>query len=52
MFIERIDGNIDGDAGARELIERDPNLLHEIPLSGERPDDVDTREDYERLSGR
>jgi xanthine/CO dehydrogenase XdhC/CoxF family maturation factor len=36
-----------GDTGARDLIRRLPAVTLEIPI--ERPDDVDTREEYERV---
>ena len=39
-----------GDAGARELIRRVPGLLVEVEVGGDPPPDVDTPEDYARLT--
>lgn len=41
-----------GDQGAREVIARDPSRVATVPLARPAPADVDTREEYERLSGR
>jgi molybdenum cofactor cytidylyltransferase len=40
---------LEGDAGARELLRRYPDLLVEVEVGGEPPPDVDTPEDYARL---
>lgn len=37
-----------GDAGARQLFDRRPELLDTVPAAG-RPDDVDTPDDYARI---
>lgn len=39
-----------GDSGARELIRRVPGLLIEVEVGGDPPPDVDTPEDYARLT--
>jgi molybdenum cofactor cytidylyltransferase len=43
-------GRIQGDAGARELMEAHPEWVEEVVLDTEAPIDVDTPEDYERLA--
>ena len=37
-----------GDAGARQLFEKQPHLVETV-LAGGRPDDVDTPEDYDKI---
>jgi molybdenum cofactor cytidylyltransferase len=37
-----------GDAGARQLFDRRPELLDTVPVAG-RPDDIDTPDDYARI---
>lgn len=39
---------LEGDAGARSVLEGEPGLLDTVPAAG-RPDDVDTPEDYARI---
>lgn len=41
-----------GDAGARALIAARPDLVHEVPVEGAPPADVDTWRDYEEITGR
>ena len=38
---------LEGDEGARALLSAHPGWLLEIPVEGEAPGDIDTREDYE-----
>ena len=44
-----LDGS--GDRGARELLRREPELLLAVPIDGAPPADIDTWEEYRRLSG-
>ena len=37
-----------GDAGARQLFEKQPHLVETV-MAGGRPDDVDTPEDYDKI---
>jgi molybdenum cofactor cytidylyltransferase len=39
---------LDGDAGARQILEGHPELLDTVPAPG-RPDDIDTPEDYAKI---
>jgi molybdenum cofactor cytidylyltransferase len=41
-----------GDRGGREVIARDPERVATVAFARPAPADVDTREDYDRLSGR
>lgn len=41
-----------GDQGARALLARRDEWLLEVPIEGEPPPDIDTREDYRRAGGR
>lgn len=40
---------LEGDRGAREVVERDADRVAEVPFPFEVPADVDTPEDYQRL---
>lgn len=40
-----------GDTGARPVLARHPDWIHEVSVAGQAPDDVDTWEDYQRLIG-
>lgn len=40
---------LDGDRGAREIVQRDPARVAHVHVHGAMPRDVDTREDYEAL---
>ncbi len=40
---------LEGDAGARTLIQRHPESLQTVPVDAPLPEDVDTWQDYERL---
>jgi molybdenum cofactor cytidylyltransferase len=40
---------LEGDIGARALIETHAGVVHEVPLEEDRPIDVDTPEDLRRL---
>lgn len=42
---------LEGDVGARVLIERRPDLVFELPIAAPAPVDVDTAEDLARLDG-
>lgn len=42
-------GRLQGDTGARELIDRGAVKAHDVNLSGPPPVDIDTQEDYEAL---
>lgn len=39
---------LDGDRGARDLLRARPDWLHELPLGGQPPVDIDTPEDWRR----
>jgi molybdenum cofactor cytidylyltransferase len=39
---------LDGDAGARQILDGHPELLDTVPAPG-RPDDIDTPEDYAKI---
>ncbi len=39
---------LEGDSGARQLLERHPELLDVVPAQG-RPDDIDTADDYAKI---
>jgi CTP:molybdopterin cytidylyltransferase MocA len=39
---------LDGDRGARDLLRARPDWLHELPLAGTPPVDIDTLEDWQR----
>jgi molybdenum cofactor cytidylyltransferase len=39
-----------GDRGARAVVERDPSRLAVVDIRSSMPRDIDTPEDYERLS--
>jgi CTP:molybdopterin cytidylyltransferase MocA len=39
---------LDGDAGARQLLDKHPELLDIVPAAG-RPDDIDTPDDYAKI---
>ena len=41
-----------GDRGAREVIRAHANAVHQVPVVGPRPSDVDTDEDYAALVAR
>lgn len=41
-----------GDEGARSLIAAHPEWLTEVPVEGEPPNDIDTRDDYQRAVDR
>ena len=43
--------DIRGDTGARDLITARPEWVHEVEVDADRPSDVDTWADYERLVG-
>lgn len=43
---------IEGDKGAREVLKKHPEWVVQVELGGELPSDLDTWEDYERLTGR
>lgn len=43
---------IEGDKGAREVLKNHPEWVVRVELGGEVPPDLDTWEDYERLTGR
>lgn len=43
---------IEGDKGAREVLKSHPEWVVQVELGGELPSDLDTWEDYERLTGR
>lgn len=45
-------GELEGDTGARPLLETHPELLAETPLDAAAPPDVDTWADYRALTGR
>jgi molybdenum cofactor cytidylyltransferase len=40
-----------GDHGARELIQARPNLVHQVEVGGDPPEDVDTPDDFRRMTG-
>jgi CTP:molybdopterin cytidylyltransferase MocA len=40
--------NLEGDSGARQLLESHPELLDVVPAAG-RPDDIDTPDDYAKI---
>ena len=40
-----------GDHGARELIQARPDLVHQVEVGGDPPQDVDTPDDYRRITG-
>lgn len=40
---------LEGDVGARALVDRHPELVEEVEVGGDAPPDVDTPEDLERL---
>jgi molybdenum cofactor cytidylyltransferase len=42
---------LEGDTGARDLLDRHPEWVTTIEVGGELPPDVDTWEDYERITG-
>lgn len=42
---------IEGDRGARELLRQHPEWVTQVELGGEVPADLDTWQDYERMSG-
>jgi len=42
---------LDGDQGARDLLRARPDWLHELPMAGAPPVDIDTPEDWRRASG-
>jgi CTP:molybdopterin cytidylyltransferase MocA len=39
---------LEGDAGARQILDGHPELLDTVPAPG-RPDDIDTPEDYAKI---
>ena len=39
---------LEGDSGARQLLDRHPELLDVVPAQG-RPDDIDTADDYAKI---
>ncbi len=43
---------IEGDKGAREVLGKHPEWVVRVEFGGELPSDLDTWEDYERLTGR
>jgi molybdenum cofactor cytidylyltransferase len=43
---------LEGDRGARAVVERDPGRVALLPIDRPMPDDVDTPEDYARLRSR
>lgn len=43
---------IEGDKGAREILSKNPEWVVRVELGGDLPADLDTWEDYERLTGR
>ncbi|HEX2053991.1 MAG TPA: nucleotidyltransferase family protein [Actinomycetota bacterium] len=43
---------IEGDQGAREILKKHPESLVRVQFDGDVPSDLDTWEDYERLTGR
>lgn len=43
---------IEGDKGAREVLKKHPEWVVQVEFGGELPSDLDTWEDYERLTGR
>ncbi|HEX7089439.1 MAG TPA: nucleotidyltransferase family protein [Longimicrobiales bacterium] len=54
VFARAVFGEIDaleGDRGAREVVQRDAARVVRVHVDGEMPRDVDTREDYEALAG-
>lgn len=42
---------IRGDVGARDLLERHPEWVTDLPVDGDAPPDIDTLDDYERVRG-
>lgn len=42
---------IEGDQGAREVLKKHPEWVLRVEMGGEPPSDLDTWEDYERLTG-
>jgi molybdenum cofactor cytidylyltransferase len=42
---------IEGDQGAREVLKKHPEWVVRVEMGGEVPSDLDTWEDYERLTG-
>lgn len=40
-----------GDGGARVLFEAHPEWVHELPMAGHPPDDIDDLADYRRVAG-
>lgn len=52
LFDRRVWGSLTtltGDTGARPVLRRHPEWVHEVAVAGSAPDDVDTWRDYERL---
>lgn len=43
---------IEGDKGAREVLKKNPEWVVRVEFGGEPPSDLDTWEDYERLTGK
>lgn len=43
---------IEGDKGARDVIKKNPEWVVRVEFGGELPSDLDTWEDYERLTGK